>query len=179
MSKPSVLITGGNRGVGREIFDYFAPNSLSLSRSNGFDIKEMQEEILLRSLEFDIFINYAHNGEFSGQVELLYALFNYWKNKGKNGYIFNVGSYSSFNISKEFKRFSVLKYSLDVANRQCCKEIENNSYGFRMTNLRLGKLIQNEGETGVSSKDIISTIEFLWKTSPDVSYPEIVLTSCN
>jgi NADP-dependent 3-hydroxy acid dehydrogenase YdfG len=183
--KPSILITGGSKGVGKEIADYFAPRSMSLSRSNGFDIGSVhaRKEIVQKSLEYDIFINHAHNGHFEGQTSLLYELFEAWTQAGKSGYIFNTGTIATYLPQKEFKRYAVIKKALEIANQQCCKKIENGLASFRMTLLKPGMLdsensrknTQWQGQT-LRGQDIAPLIEYLYSTPKNVLINEMVLT---
>ena len=186
--KPSLLITCGVEGVGKDIVDFFAPNSLSLSRRNGYDIglSKDRQKIIEKSLEYDIFVNHAHNGHFEGQVALLYEVYYAWKKSRKSGYIINIGSYSTYNIGKGFRRYAVLKYALDIASQQCCKEIENGLTSFRMTNIKPGMLDTPKSQkkphwTGVGIRGgyLAEMIAWLYALPPDLLVPEAVLAPVN
>lgn len=184
--KPSVLITGGNSGVGLEIAEYFAPHSLSLSRSNGFDIGsiEARKKIVERSLEFDIFVNHAHNGHIDGQTTLLYEVVQAWEVASKKGYIFNTGSIVLAQAQKEFKRYAVIKKALEVASDQCCKKIENGLCSFRMTLINPGMLDTEavrqkshwEGN-GVRGSDMARLIESLYNGPSDLLISKINMSA--
>lgn len=182
---PRVLITGGNRGVGKGIFEHFSPDAHSVSRSNGFDIGSMEnrQSIVQLSLECDIFINHAHNGHLIGQTQLLYEVFDAWTTAGKKGYIFNTGSFATYLPSAQFKRYSIIKKSLEIANQQCCKKIENGLCNFRMTLLKPGMLATDspvsdsnwEGHR-LGSEEIAPLINYLYKTPESLLINEVVLT---
>ncbi len=183
---PSVLITGGTKGLGHEILNYFAPQSVSVSRANGFDIgtAAARAQIVQMSLEKDIFINHAHNGHFAGQTQLLYDVFEAWSRENKKGYIFNTGSFATTLPQGSFKRYSVIKHALDIANAQCCKKIENGLCSFRMTLLRPGMLDTPESRqkehwrgNGVRGLDLAQVIEFLYKTPQDFLVSEFSVSA--
>jgi hypothetical protein len=184
--KPSLLITGGNSGAGKNILDYFAPNSQSVSRANGFDIgsEESRKAIVTMSLGFDIFVNHAHNGHLDGQTRLLYDVFEAWSTAKKSGYIFNTGSIATYQLSSEFKRYSVLKRSLEIANQQACKKIENGLCSFRMTLLKPG-MLDSEADRqkphwpghGVRGQDMARMIEFCYLSPQNVLFNELVISS--
>lgn len=62
-----VSITGANQGLGKNIFDSFAPATVGFSRTNGFDIKNEadRKRIAQASLSSDIFITNAFDGPAS------------------------------------------------------------------------------------------------------------------
>ena len=183
--KSMVYITGGSEGVGKDIFDHYSPQAKSFSRRTGYDIgkDEDRRRIVEESLECDIFVNFAHNGHYTGQPQLLYDIFALWEEKEKSGYIVNMGTYSTFSSSPKFRRYAVVKKALDIANQQCCKKIENGLVPFRMTNLRPGMLDTEKSRqkdhwegVGVTGESICKTIDWLVSTPKDLLIPEMVLS---
>ena len=77
-----VAITGHTRGLGAALFERFSVSDMvvGLSRSNGFDIRKI-DKIIERIDECDVFINNAYD-RYS-QVDLLYAVYDMWKDKEK------------------------------------------------------------------------------------------------
>ncbi|MFS4459354.1 hypothetical protein [Bdellovibrio sp. HCB2-146] len=182
----SLLVTGGNRGVGREICEHFGERAFSVSRTNGFDIgtSEGRRAIIEKSLNFDIFVNHAHNGHFEGQTRLLYEVFEAWQHHDKKGYIFNTGSFATYHDLKDYRRYSVVKKALQIANQQCCKKIENGGIGFRMTLLTPGMLDTEEARqkpnwpgAGLTGKSLAKLIEHLYATPSEVLVHEMVLSA--
>lgn len=182
--KPSLLITGGSTGVGKHIVDHFSPNSQSLSRSTGHDIglAEGRRAIIEESLKHDIFINHAHNGHLVGQTQLLYELFEAWEKHAKPGYIFTTGSFATHIPPKDYKRYAVIKRSLEIAHQQCCKKIENGLVPFRMTLLTPG-MLESEKEKStqwqghrLQGQEIAPLIEYLYNTPRTLLFNEVVLT---
>lgn len=184
MKPPSVLVTGGLSGVGADLCEYFAPHSRGISRRNGYDIgnSATQLKIAELSLDYDIFVNHAHNGHFSGQTELLYRVFEVWEAQRKTGYIFNTGSFATYMPQGSFKRYSVLKRALEVANQQCCKKIESGLCRFRMTLLKPGMLDTPEDRQkphwrggGVRGRELAQMIESLYRSPVNLLVNEVVL----
>lgn len=181
-----ILITGGNRGLGKELFDEFQPESVSVSRANGYDIgtTEGRKRIVEKSLDFDIFVNNAHNGHLEGQTRLLYEIFEAWLEAGKQGYIFNIGSISARRPGARYQRYAVIKKALEAAHFQCCKKIENGFGRMRMTLLTPGMLDTEEsrlkshwGGNGVRGGDVAKIIRQLYGLPPDLLVNEVVLTA--
>ncbi|MCB0367604.1 MAG: hypothetical protein H6624_20135 [Bdellovibrionaceae bacterium] len=186
MSAPSVLVTGGLDGVGKEICDYFAPNSMGISRRNGFDIgrPEDHRRIVELSLQHDIFVNHAHNGHFSGQTDLLYEVFEAWEKNEKSGFIVSTGSFATYMPQGGFKRYSVLKRALEIANQQCCKKIETGLVPFRMTLIKPGMLDTPASRekphwsgNGVRGRDLAELIRFLYTGPKDLLMNEVTLSA--
>jgi hypothetical protein len=52
----SVLVIGGSRGVGKDIVEYFAPDSFSVSKGNGYDMDNSRgrKKIAQLSLDYDV-----------------------------------------------------------------------------------------------------------------------------
>ena len=184
--KPSLLITGGSRGVGKEICEIWGERALSLSRTNGFDIgtPEGRQAIIEKSWDYDIFLNHAHNGHFEGQTRLLYEIFESWQSRGKKGYIFSTGSFATYHDLKDYRRYSVIKKALQVANQQCCKKLENGDIGIRMSLLTPGMLDTEEARqkpnwpgVGLSGQAFVNVIERLYSMPTNVLIHEMALSA--
>jgi NADP-dependent 3-hydroxy acid dehydrogenase YdfG len=184
VKQPSVLVTGGLSGIGADLCQHFAPHSLGISRRNGYDIgnPDTQTKIAELSLDYDIFVNHAHNGHFAGQTELLYRVFETWEAKNKAGYIINTGSFATYMPQGEFKRYSIIKRALEIANQQCCKKIESGRCSVRMTLLKPGMLDTPESRQkphwrggGVTGREIAHMIEFLYNSPFHLLVNEVVL----
>lgn len=134
------LVTGGTSGFGLELVQSLGPESVGVSRASGHNLwkSTQRKEIVGLSLEFDAFVNFAH-ADFM-QTRLLYELADAWKDAGKGGHIFNIGSHATYDPPHILAKWIVSKYSLDVANKQFCRMIEDKRLPFRMTLIRLGLL---------------------------------------
>ncbi|MCB0366125.1 MAG: hypothetical protein KDD68_12090 [Bdellovibrionales bacterium] len=186
MSGPSILVTGGLDGIGLEICNDFAPASMGISRRNGYDLDKAEDHrrIVDLSLKYDIFLNHAHNGRFAGQTELLYEVFEAWEKAGKFGYIFSTGSFATYMPQGDFKRYSVLKRALEIANQQCCKKIESAGLPFRMTLIKPGMLDTQASRekphwsgNGVRGRDIAELIRFFYNGPKDLLMNEVVISA--
>lgn len=148
-----IAITGHTSGFGKYVFDNL--DAIGLSRSNGYDINDPLK-IVEAIKDCDIFINNAFDG--FAQTELLYAVFESWKNQNK--LIINIGSRSKdFTLREREKSFgySVEKLALEHASKQLtgtfsyCKvsaihfgKIERISYGACFKYLQ--QIIDNKDE---------------------------------
>jgi NAD(P)-dependent dehydrogenase (short-subunit alcohol dehydrogenase family) len=117
-----MLITGGNRGLGKYLTDTF--NAHSISRSNGFDITKDHVAIAEMSLQYDVFVNNAFDGPPQeawanfGQVNVLEAVYDAWSKNNKIGHIFNIGSIGEKQVvAREpgFETYRVAKAALSHA----------------------------------------------------------------
>ena len=109
--KPTVLVIGGTRGIGKEIVDHFGGDSISRTGSDpGFDIRSEEDRKTIAHLSgtYDICVNHAYSGthgipgasELAGpadacQTFMLKELYDYWKETNWNGYLFNSSSDST------------------------------------------------------------------------------------
>ncbi len=55
-----MLVTGGNRGLGKHLVEEFG--GTSISRANGIDITRDVSAIATMSLDYDVFVNNAFDG---------------------------------------------------------------------------------------------------------------------
>lgn len=107
-----VAITGYSSGIGKSLSNIY-PARIGLSRSNGYDINNV-DQIIEAVENCDIFINNAYDG--FNQVELLYALFSIWKDENK--LIVNISSNSGDGIKRRSHIYSIHKTALDKASEQ-------------------------------------------------------------
>ena len=116
MAVQKIGITGHTAGLGKAIHDRYFPNVVGFSRSNGFDISLAadRKRIVESSMDLDVFINNAYSDIH--QVDLLYELFDAWKDR--DGIILNVSSNSSDGIKRTKHQYAVYKSALDKASEQ-------------------------------------------------------------
>ena len=135
-----MLVTGGNRGLGKHLVNVFGADSAS--RANGFDINHNTQEIATLSLEYDIFVNNAFDGPPQeawanfGQSQLYFAVYDAWRTAGKTGHIFNIGSVGEQHIvapDPRFETYRVAKAALSHASRQGSQSFKQNLVKFRTT----------------------------------------------
>ena len=135
-----MLVTGGNRGLGKHLVNVFGADSAS--RVNGFDINHNTQEIATLSLEYDIFVNNAFDGPPQeawanfGQSQLYFAVYDAWRTAGKTGHIFNIGSVGEQHIvapDPRFETYRVAKAALSHASRQGTQSFKQNLVKFRTT----------------------------------------------
>jgi NAD(P)-dependent dehydrogenase (short-subunit alcohol dehydrogenase family) len=164
---PKVLITGGLDGIGRDLVNIYKSKAKGISRRNGYNINFERQKIVKLARQYDVFVNLA-NSEFS-QAMLLYDIFSDWEASNKPGYIINIGSYGTYNPGDSWRAWLASKYALDIANKQCCKKIEEKNLSFRTTNVRLGMLDTKKSRQkdnwegiGHKAKEISEIINYLW-----------------
>lgn len=179
-----ILVIGGGVGTGRDVVNYFDPNSRNVSRSTGFDINisEDRNRIVEISLDYDAVLNHAHAGGLSQSMMLRY-LYLGWSNHKKSGYIFHTGTYATFSLSMSVEHmYAAVKSAGDVICRQISKQCENNREPFRLTNLRPAMLDTAKSRlkphwegNGIRGEDYAKIIEFLYNLPEDVCIPEMVM----
>jgi NAD(P)-dependent dehydrogenase (short-subunit alcohol dehydrogenase family) len=187
--KMKMLVTGGNRGLGLTLVNYF--NAVSISRQQGYDITKQAKEIAEQSLEFDIFINNAFDGpphepwaNFA-QTNLLYEVYQIWKANDKQGYIFNIGSVGAESIvSPEpmFETYRTAKAALAHASKQCTAAFKNDLVKFKTTLITLDRLDTELSRSrpswtgnGVDCKDVAEFIDYATMIKPNTCVEEIIL----
>jgi hypothetical protein len=174
------LITSRANGLGHEVCRKLGGEWIYLSRQNGHDIRnsESRSAIAHASLSAELFINYAHSGDFS-QTQLLYEVFSRWKLENKAGWLINIGSYATYSKQDTWRAYAAIKVALDVANRQCSKEIEATNLKMRMCNLRLGRIDAGKNikstEPRLDAGVIATAIRFLINLPESTILPELVL----
>ena len=133
-------ITGNNRGLGLALADRF--NADGSSRETGLDITKDIDKIVEDTIHYDVFINNAFDGppdtEWANyaQVNLLQAVYKRWKELGKAGWIFNIGSVGEKAIvapEPEFETYRVSKAALAHASKQCTQAYKEGLVKFKTT----------------------------------------------
>jgi len=181
-----MLVTGGNRGLGKHLVDVFGADSVS--RANGFDINLNTHEIADLSLEYDVLVNNAFDGppqEFwanFGQAQLYFAVYDAWKTAGKTGWIFNIGSTGEKHIvapEPRFETYRVAKAALSHTSRQGTHAFKQNLVRFRTTLItpdRLDTELSRSRPTwtgnGVALTDISNFIRYATTVSPNTVIEE-------
>ena len=172
--KMTMLVTGGNRGLGATLVNHFAAKSIS--RIDGFDITKDIKTIAEHSLEYDIFVNNAFDGpphepwaNFA-QTNLLYEVYQLWKTNNKQGYIFNIGSVGEKHIKEPepmFETYRTSKAALAHASKQCTAAFKNNLVQFKTTLITLDRLDTELARSrptwtgnGIDCHDVAKFIEY-------------------
>jgi NADP-dependent 3-hydroxy acid dehydrogenase YdfG len=187
-----VLVTGGNRGLGKHLVEAFGGDSLS--RESGYDITKHVKEIADKSVMYDVFINNAFDGPPQeswanfGQVNVLEAVYDKWKQIGKSGYIFNIGSAGEKHVvAREpgFETYRVAKAALAHASKQCTASFKANQVPFKTTLITLDRLDTelsrsraNWTGNGVLLRDVATFIEYVTGLSANTCIEEITFY-CN
>jgi len=84
-----VGLTGHSGAIGTEIVKLLGEENVKgFSRSNGYNIRDSIDKIIIESYDCDVFINLANDGFAS--TELLIELYDDWRDEPKQ--IINVGS---------------------------------------------------------------------------------------
>ncbi|MHA1817070.1 MAG: hypothetical protein ACTSX1_13800 [Candidatus Heimdallarchaeaceae archaeon] len=183
-----LVIGGGWAGIGKDVVDYFAPDSFNASKSNGFDITipEDRREIARKSLSMDAVLNHAYTGDMS-QYYMLKELYTTWVNEKKKGYLFHTGTYSTYSMQWNVNSsYPDIKGASDELARKISKRCENNKTNFRCTNIRPGMLDTAKSRlkphwkgSGVRGDDFARIIEFLYNLPEDLCIPQIVMAAKN
>ena len=187
-----MLVTGGNRGLGLTLVNYF--QARSISRQSGFDITKQINEIAKLSLEYDVFVNNAFDGPPQepwanfAQSNVYFAVYDAWRAANKTGWIINIGSVGNKNIvapEPRFETYRVAKAALEHASRQGTAAFKSNAVPFKTTLVTLDRLdtaLSRSRETwtgnGVNLKDISSFIKYAGTLDPNTCIEEITFY-CN
>lgn len=188
----TMLVTGGNKGLGKVICEVF--NADSISRANGFDITKNVKEVADTSLGYDIFVNNAFDGppqsEWANfaQFHVLNAVYTAWKTANKDGIIINIGSVGERTVvapEPDFETYRVAKAALKHASLQCSKAFKDNVVPFRTSLLTLDRLDTELSRSrpswtgnGVSCINVCDQIQLILNTNKNSCIEEIV-TSVN
>jgi len=133
-------ITGNNRGLGLALAENFSADGCS--RQSGLDITKDIDKIVEDSVHYDVFINNAFDGppdcEWANyaQVNLLQSVYKRWRDIGKSGWIFNIGSSGEKSIvapDPEWETYRVAKSALNHASKQCTKAYKDGLVKFKTT----------------------------------------------
>jgi NAD(P)-dependent dehydrogenase (short-subunit alcohol dehydrogenase family) len=188
----TILITGGNKGLGEYICQTLG--ATSLSRENGMDITDEKciLQIAQESLKYRVFINNAFDGPPQeswanfAQVNLYLAIYDTWKAADKDGYIFNIGSIGSQNIvspEPRFETYRISKAALDHASRQGSMAFKQNQVKFKTTliipdrlDTPLVRSRPNWTGNGINCGDIAETIKFVLTCQSNTCIEQIVLS---
>lgn len=184
------LITGGNRGLGKSIKEHFKADSLSRTE-NSIDITKDVDNIIQKSLEYDVFINNAFDGPPQeswanfAQTTLLIKMFEVWKNMNKKGFIFNIGSIGSDTVvspEPSWETYRVSKKALESASLQCSKAFQENIVQFKTTLIkpdRLDTALSRSRSTwtgnGIDCDDINKFIEYTISLKDNTQINEITI----
>jgi NAD(P)-dependent dehydrogenase (short-subunit alcohol dehydrogenase family) len=187
-----VLVTGGNRGLGKHLVEAF--DGTSISRADNLDITTDYTTIANMSLGYDIFINNAFDGPPQeawanfGQVHVLEAVYDVWSNNNKKGYIYNIGSVGEKNIvarDPSFETYRVAKSALAHASRQCTASFKSNKVLFKTTLITLDRLDTelsrsraNWTGNGINLNDVSNFINFTQNLDANTCIEEIIFY-CN
>lgn len=182
-------VTGNNRGLGLSLGKHFAADGSS--RASGLDITKDIDKIVEDSLHFDVFINNAFDGppdtEWANyaQTNLLMAVYKRWKELGKTGWIFNIGSVGEKSIvapNPEFETYRVSKAALSHASKQCTQAFKQGLVPFRTTLITPDRLDtpltrSRDNWTGnaVNCNDIITFIEWCINNQANTVVEEVTL----
>jgi NAD(P)-dependent dehydrogenase (short-subunit alcohol dehydrogenase family) len=178
-----MLVTGGNRGLGRHLVERF--NAVSISRTSGFDITKNHKEIAALSLDYDVFVNNAFDGppqeswaDF-GQTQVYMSVYDAWKTAGKSGWIFNIGSIGEQSIvapEPRWETYRISKAALSHASRQGTQAFNQDLVRFRTTLLTLDRLDTELSRSrptwtgnGQSLEDISNFINYTTNISPNTA----------
>lgn len=169
------LITGGNRGLGKTLKEFFKADSMS-RQENAVDITQHADLIAESSLSYDVFINNAFDGPPQeswanfAQTILLIKTYDKWKENNKNGFIFNIGSIASESIvapDPSWETYRTSKKALEHASLQCSKAFRDDIVAFKTTLIKpdrldteLSRSRQNWTGNGVNCKDIADFINY-------------------
>ena len=183
------LVTGGNKGLGLHLVG--AMGADSISRSTGWDITKDVKRIADLSLEYDVFINNAFDGppqeEWAnfGQTNLYMAVYDAWKNAGKVGHIFNIGSSGNKSIvspEPRFETYRVSKAALEHASKQGTAAFKASAVNFKTTLLTLDRLDTELSRSraswtgnGIDLNDITNTIKYSTSLGANTCTEEVIL----
>jgi NADP-dependent 3-hydroxy acid dehydrogenase YdfG len=186
-----ILITGGNRGLGKIICEHLQAESLSRSVNN-IDITKDIDTIVKKSLEYDVFINNAFDGPPQepwanfAQTNLLLKIFLEWKKHNKQGWIFNIGSIASDDVvspNPEWETYRISKKALESASLQCSRAFRKNEVKFRTVLIKpdrldteLSRSRSNWTGNGVDCKDIIKFIEYCFTLQSNTQIDQITIS---
>ncbi len=187
-----VLVTGGNRGLGKHLVDAFG--GTSVSRTDGIDITQDHEYIGKLSLDYDIFVNNAFDGPPQepwanfGQVQVLESVYDAWRQHNKIGYIFNIGSVGEKHVvarEPSFETYRVAKAALAHASKQCTAAFKANHVPFKTTLITLDRLDTELSRSratwtgnGIDLKDICNFIQYAGTVHGNTCIEEITFY-CN
>ena len=182
------MITGGGRGLGLELSKWFSADNYS--RHNGYDIIEQRKAIADLSVNYDVFINNAYDGEFGvsctayGQVQLLTEVAMSWRANNKTGYIINIGGVGSEDTSTPFpgwESYNANKAALKHHSLQWSQAFRTGQVLFRTTLITVDRLDTPAGRArptwtgnGVNLQDVVAQVELCLNTAANTCVSEII-----
>lgn len=187
-----MLVTGGNRGLGKHLVEQFA--GTSVSRADSIDITRNADAIAAMSLDYDVFVNNAFDGPPQeawanfGQSQVYFAVYDAWKNTDKSGWIINIGSVGNKTVvapEPRFETYRVAKAALEHASRQGTAAFKTNTVPFRTTLITLDRLDTELSRSrptwtgnGVNLQAVSSFIKYAQTLDPNTCIEEITFY-CN
>jgi NAD(P)-dependent dehydrogenase (short-subunit alcohol dehydrogenase family) len=187
-----MLVTGGNRGLGKHLVEEFA--GTSVSRADGIDITRDVAAIAAMSLDYDVFVNNAFDGPPQeawanfAQSQVYFAVYDAWKSANKTGWIVNIGSVGNKTIvapEPRFETYRVAKAALEHASRQGTAAFKTNTVPFRTTLITLDRLDTELSRSrttwtgnAVNLKDVSNFIKYAKTLDPNTCVEEITFY-CN
>jgi NAD(P)-dependent dehydrogenase (short-subunit alcohol dehydrogenase family) len=187
--KMKMLVTGGNRGLGKSLVEAF--NADSISRSDNFDITKNVKAIAEKSIGYDIFVNNAFDGPPHeswanfGQVNVLFEVYQQWKAADKSGWIFNVGSVAEKRVKEPdpmFETYRTAKAALAHASHQCTAAFKNDLVRFKTTIITLDRLDTDLSRSrpnwtgnGINCQDVVNFINYTTTIATNTCIDEIIL----
>jgi NAD(P)-dependent dehydrogenase (short-subunit alcohol dehydrogenase family) len=187
-----MLVTGGNRGLGKHLVDEFA--GTSVSRADNVDITQNADLIAVMSLEYDVFVNNAFDGPPQeswanfAQSQVYFAVYDAWKEANKAGWIVNIGSVGNKTIvapEPRFETYRVSKAALTHASQQGTAAFKSNLVPFKTTLITLDRLdteLSRERASwtgnGIDLKDVSNFIKYAITLDPNTCIDEITFY-CN